>query len=45
MVPGYAGDDTDESEQDDWTHPLMKRQRLTLDQSLLLALCGASFAA
>ena len=38
VVPGYAGDDTDESEQDDWTHPLMKRQRLTLEQSLLLAL-------
>ena len=26
VVPDYAGDDTDESEQDDWTHPLMKRQ-------------------
>ena len=38
VVPGYAGDDTDESEQDDWTHPLMKRQRLTLEQSLLLAI-------
>ena len=30
VVADYAGDDTDESEQDDWTHPLMKRQRLTL---------------
>jgi len=38
VVPDYAGDGTDESEQDDWTHPLMKRQRLTLEQSLLLAL-------
>ena len=43
VVPGYAGDDTDESEQDDWTHPLMKRQRLTLDQSLLLALLRREF--
>ncbi len=43
VVPGYAGDDTDESEQDDWTHPLMKRQRLPLDQSLLLALLRREF--
>ena len=43
VVPGYAGDDTDESEHDDWTHPLMKRQRLTLDQSLLLALLRREF--
>ena len=43
VVPGYAGDDTDESEQDDWTHPLMKRQRLTLEQSLLLALLRREF--
>lgn len=43
VAPGYAGDDTDESEQDDWTHPLMKRQRLTLDQSLLLALLRREF--
>lgn len=43
VVPSYAGDDTDESEQDDWTHPLMKRQRLTLDQSLLLALLRREF--
>ena len=43
VVSDYAGDDTDESEQDDWTHPLMKRQRLTLDQSLLLALLRREF--
>lgn len=43
VVPDYAGDDTDESEQDDWTHPLMKRQRLTLEQSLLLALLRREF--
>ena len=43
VVPGYAGDDTDESEQDDWKHPLMKRQRLPLDQSLLLALLRREF--
>ena len=43
VVPDYAGDDADESEQDDWTHPLMKRQRLTLEQSLLLALLRREF--
>ena len=43
VVPDYADDDTDESEQDDWTHPLMKRQRLTLEQSLLLALLRREF--
>lgn len=43
VVPGYAGDDADESEQDDWTHPLMKRQRLTLEQSLLLAILRREF--
>ncbi|HVL44232.1 MAG TPA: DUF4194 domain-containing protein [Acidovorax sp.] len=43
VVPDYAGDDTDESEQDDWTHPLMKRQRLTLEQSLLLAILRREF--
>ena len=43
VVPDYAGDDTDESEQDDWTHPMMKRQRLTLEQSLLLALLRREF--
>ncbi len=43
VVPDYAGDDTDESGQDDWTHLLMKRQRLTLEQSLLLALLRREF--
>ncbi|PJI95428.1 uncharacterized protein DUF4194 [Acidovorax sp. 69] len=43
VVPDYSGDDTDESEQDDWTHPLMKRQRLTLEQSLLLAILRREF--
>ncbi len=43
VVPGYAGDDADESEQDDWTHPLMRRQRLTLEQSLLLAILRREF--
>ncbi len=43
VVPDYVSDGTDESEQDDWTHPLMKRQRLTLDQSLLLALLRREF--
>jgi hypothetical protein len=43
VVPDYAGDAADESEQDDWTHPLMKRQRLTLEQSLLLAILRREF--
>ena len=43
VTPDYAGNDADESEQDDWTHPLMKRQRLTLEQSLLLALLRREF--
>ena len=43
VVPDYAGDDADESEQDDRTHPLMKRQRLTLEQSLLLAILRREF--
>lgn len=33
----------DESEQDDWTHPLMRRQRLNLEQSLLLAILRREF--
>lgn len=43
VVPGYENDDADESEQDDWTHPLMRRQRLTLEQSLLLAILRREF--
>ena len=43
VVPGYENDEADESEQDDWTHPLMRRQRLTLEQSLLLAILRREF--
>ncbi|WP_287879673.1 MULTISPECIES: DUF4194 domain-containing protein [Acidovorax] len=43
VVPGYENEDSDESEQDDWTHPLMRRQRLTLEQSLLLAILRREF--
>lgn len=43
VVPGYENDAADESEQDDWTHPLMRRQRLTLEQSLLLAILRREF--
>ena len=43
VAADYERDDVDESEQDDWTHPLMKRQRLTLEQSLLLAILRREF--
>jgi hypothetical protein len=43
VAPGYENDDADESEQDGWTHPLMRRQRLTLEQSLLLAILRREF--
>jgi len=43
VVLDYENDDADESEQDDWTHPLMRRQRLTLEQSLLLAILRREF--
>lgn len=33
----------DDSEEDDWTHPLVRRQRLTLEQSLLLAILRREF--
>lgn len=36
----YQADDEDE---DEWTHPLVRRQRLTLEQSLLLALLRREF--
>lgn len=36
----YQADSEDE---DEWTHPLVRRQRLTLDQSLLLALLRREF--
>ena len=41
VAPSYlpeSGDDEDE-----WTHPLMRRQRLTLEQSLLLAVLRREF--
>ena len=43
VIADDAQEALDESEQDDWTHPLMKRQRLTLEQSLLLALLRREF--
>lgn len=43
VVPDFDDDAADESEQDDWTHPLMRRQRLTLEQSLLLAILRREF--
>ena len=43
VMADYESDDVDESEQDDWTHPLMRRQRLTLEQSLLLAILRREF--
>jgi len=36
----YQADDEDE---DEWTHPLVRRQRLTLEQSLLLAILRREF--
>ncbi|CNC47606.1 DUF4194 domain-containing protein [Yersinia similis] len=33
------------SEQDDWTHPLVRRQRLNLEQSLLIAILRQHFIA
>ena len=43
VAAGYESDDADESEPDAWTHPLMRRQRLTLEQSLLLAILRREF--
>lgn len=34
---------TDAEEEDEWTHPLVRRQRLTLEQSLLLAILRREF--
>ena len=39
----YESDANDESEAGEWTHPLMRRQRLTLEQSLLLAILRREF--
>jgi hypothetical protein len=38
--PGYQ---PDAEEDDEWTHPLVRRQRLTLEQSLLLAVLRREF--
>ena len=38
--PGYQPDTEDN---DEWTHPLVRRQRLTLEQSLLLAVLRREF--
>lgn len=43
VAPGYENDNADEGEPDGWTHPLMRRQRLTLEQSLLLAILRREF--
>ena len=40
VATGYQPDD---SEEDEWTHPLVRRQRLTLEQSLLLAVLRREF--
>lgn len=41
MVAGAARDSSDEGEA--WSHPLMRRQRLTLEQSLLVAILRQAF--
>jgi len=38
VADGYQNDD-----EDDWTHPLVRRQRLTLEQSLLVAILRREF--
>lgn len=40
VAVGYQPEGEDE---DDWTHPLVRRQRLTLEQSLLLAILRREF--
>ncbi|MBX9835153.1 MAG: DUF4194 domain-containing protein [Burkholderiaceae bacterium] len=40
IAPTYLPEGDDE---DEWTHPLMRRQRLTLEQSLLLAILRREF--
>lgn len=40
IPPGYQPDGEDD---DEWTHPLVRRQRLTLEQSLLLAVLRREF--
>ena len=41
VAPGWQADDAEDG--DEWTHPLVRRQRLTLEQSLLLALLRREF--
>ncbi|RMX11949.1 DUF4194 domain-containing protein [Vandammella animalimorsus] len=42
--PGEGGDDGAADDlDDDWSHPLVRRQRLTLEQSLLLAILRREF--
>ena len=41
VAPGWQADDAEDD--DEWTHPLVRRQRLTLEQSLLLALLRREF--
>jgi Domain of unknown function (DUF4194) len=41
MVAGATGDSSDEGEA--WSHPLMRRQRLTLEQSLVVAMLRQAF--
>ena len=40
VAPGWEAED---AEDDEWTHPLVRRQRLTLEQSLLLAVLRREF--
>lgn len=40
VAPGWQAEEADE---DEWTHPLVRRQRLTLEQSLLLAVLRREF--
>lgn len=41
VAPGWQADDAPDD--DEWTHPLVRRQRLTLEQSLLLAVLRREF--
>ncbi len=41
VAPGWQADDAEDD--DEWTHPLVRRQRLTLEQSLLLAVLRREF--
>ena len=41
VAPGWQAGDAEDD--DEWTHPLVRRQRLTLEQSLLLAVLRREF--